>query len=105
MKRSQRAKVVMPSELINVEHPFYNSPSVHAEMLSDQVRTRAFQRAIKKLVKNKEVLEIGTGTGVLSLFAATFGAHHVTATESADEIFEITKNTSMMKTPTLIFIF
>lgn len=93
MKRSERAQVVMPSELINVAHPFYNSPSVQAEMLYDVNRTRAFEKAIKKTVKNKDVLEIGTGTGILALFAANFGARSVIATESADETFKTAQET------------
>jgi len=56
-KRSQRASVVMPSELINVEHPFYNSPSVHLAMLKDDVRVIAFKAALEKLITfNKTIL-------------------------------------------------
>jgi predicted nicotinamide N-methyase len=93
MKRSERSKVVMPSELINVAHPFYNSPSVQGAMLFDVVRTEAFGKAIKKIVRNKDVLEIGTGTGILSLFATNFGAQSVTATEAAEETFQTARNT------------
>jgi predicted RNA methylase len=93
MKRSQRSQVVMPSELINVAHPFYNSPSVQGAMLFDAVRTKTFEKAIRKVSKNKDVLEIGIGTGILSLFAADSGAHSVTSTEAADETFQTAKNT------------
>ncbi|MCE9548883.1 methyltransferase domain-containing protein, partial [Candidatus Nomurabacteria bacterium] len=93
MKRSQRSKVVMPSELINVEHPFYNSPSVQAAMLFDIVRTKEFEKAIKKISKGKDILEIGTGTGILSLFASRSGSRSVTATEAANETFRTAKET------------
>jgi protein arginine N-methyltransferase 1 len=83
----------MPSELINVDHPFYNSPSVHLAMLKDNVRVFAFQKALKELIKPGEttVLEIGTGTGILSLISASLGAKSVFATESANGMIEISK--------------
>ncbi len=100
-KRSQRASVVMPSELINVEHPFYNSPSVHLAMLKDDVRVIAFKAALQKLIKPDEttVLEVGTGTGILSLMAASLGAKSVFATEAANGMIEISQ-TSFSKNET-----
>ena len=83
----------MPSELINVEHPFYNSPSVQGAMLFDVPRTTTFEKAIQQISKNKDILEIGTGTGILSLIAAKAGARSVTATEAADETFNTAKET------------
>lgn len=86
IKRSERAPVVMPSELINVEHPFYNSPSVHLAMLKDDVRVIAFRDALEQLINPSQstVLEIGTGTGILSLISASLGAKKVFATEAAN---------------------
>ena len=46
---------------------------IHEEMLKDSVRTRAYMNAIlnnKHAFKDKVVLDIGCGTGILSLFAA-----------------------------------
>ncbi len=46
---------------------------IHEEMLKDQVRTRTYQNAILQnpdLFKGKIVLDVGCGTGILSLFAA-----------------------------------
>jgi protein arginine N-methyltransferase 1 len=83
----------MPSELINVEHPFYNSPSVHLAMLKDDVRVIAFRNALEQLIKPNEttVLEIGTGTGILSLIAASLGAKNVFATEAANGMIETSR--------------
>jgi protein arginine N-methyltransferase 1 len=56
-------------------------------MLKDTVRTLAYQRAIennKEDFKDKIVLDIGAGTGILSIFAARAGAKHVYAIENAD---------------------
>jgi len=49
-------------------------------MLKDTVRTRTYQAAIENnpfLFKDKIVLDVGCGTGILSLFAARAGAKHV----------------------------
>ena len=46
---------------------------IHEEMLKDTVRTRSYQNAISgisHLLKGKVVLDVGCGTGILSLFAA-----------------------------------
>lgn len=46
-------------------------------MLKDTVRTRAYMNAIMQnsfLFKDKIVLDIGCGTGILSLFCSKVGA-------------------------------
>ena len=56
-------------------------------MLKDTVRTRSYQRAIEENpndFKDKIVLYIGCGTGILSIFAARAGAKHVYAIENAE---------------------
>ena len=56
-------------------------------MLKDTTRTRAYQRAIEENpndFKDKIVLDIGCGTGILSIFAARAGAKHVYAIENAE---------------------
>ena len=52
------------------------------EMLKDVVRTKTYQNVIyqnKFLIKDKIVLDVGAGTGILSLFCAKAGAKHVYA--------------------------
>ncbi|KAK8324492.1 hypothetical protein V6Z12_A12G302600 [Gossypium hirsutum] len=53
-------------------------------MLKDVVRTKTYQNVIyrnKFLFQNKVVLDVGAGTGILSLFCAKAGAAHVYAVE------------------------
>lgn len=57
---------------------------IHEEMLKDEVRTLSYMRAIEEnahLFKDKIVLDIGCGTGILSMFAARAGAKKVYAVE------------------------
>lgn len=65
----------------------YSYMDIHQEMLSDRARTIAYRDSMYKnthLFKNKIVMDIGCGTGILSLFAARCGAKHVYAIEMAD---------------------
>jgi len=64
----------------------YSHFNIHEEMLKDRARTLGYMNAIKKnpeLFKGKIVLDIGCGTGVLSIFAAQAGAKHVYGVEFA----------------------
>ncbi|XP_070570637.1 protein arginine N-methyltransferase 2-like [Ptychodera flava] len=71
----------------------YSNLKLHLEMLGDEVRTNAYKEAIKQnadFIKDKVVLDVGCGTGILSLFAAKYGhAKKVYAVE-ASEIAEHT---------------
>lgn len=62
----------------------WNGSSIHAKMLGDEDRTRAFLDALDEVVKDDDVVvDIGTGTGVLALGAARAGARRVFAIESS----------------------
>jgi len=73
------------------EHDYYygsySSHHIHEEMLKDTSRTLAYQKAIEGNpmdFKDKIVLDIGCGTGILSIFAARAGAKHVYAVDNAE---------------------
>ncbi len=60
----------------------YAELEVHRSMICDRVRTEAFERAIKAVVRPGDVvLDVGAGSGILSLFAAQAGATRVYAVE------------------------
>ena len=70
------------------EHYFtsYDDVSVHRLMVRDAARTEAYRRAVldnSHLFKDKIVMDVGAGTGVLSLFAKQAGAKKVYAVEAS----------------------
>ncbi|KYQ93545.1 protein arginine methyltransferase [Tieghemostelium lacteum] len=65
----------------------YAKISIHHEMVMDKRRTAAYYHAImnsKDTFKDKVVLDVGCGTGLLSCFAAKAGAKKVYAVEASD---------------------
>eukprot|EP00397_Hematodinium_sp_SG-2012_P020280 GEMP01020885.1.p1 GENE.GEMP01020885.1~~GEMP01020885.1.p1 ORF type:complete len:335 (+),score=61.00 GEMP01020885.1:305-1309(+) len=65
----------------------YTQTGIHEDMLKDETRTGAYYNAIvdnAHLFKDKVVLDVGSGTGILSLFAAQAGAKQVIGIECAD---------------------
>ncbi|CCD22751.1 uncharacterized protein NDAI_0A05960 [Naumovozyma dairenensis CBS 421] len=67
----------------------YDHYEIHQEMLQDSIRTLAYKNAIidnKHLFKGKIVLDVGCGTGILSMFAAKYGAKHVIGVDMSDVI-------------------
>ncbi|OXV09020.1 hypothetical protein Egran_03213 [Elaphomyces granulatus] len=58
----------------------YDHHGIHEEMLKDEVRTKSYRDAIyqnRHIFKDKVVLDVGCGTGILSMFAVKAGARHV----------------------------
>ncbi|KAI4382947.1 hypothetical protein MLD38_008838 [Melastoma candidum] len=67
----------------------YSSFGIHREMLSDKIRMEAYSKAILKnpsLFSDAVVMDVGCGTGILSLFAAQAGASRVIAVEASEKM-------------------
>ncbi|CAN6236663.1 unnamed protein product [Urochloa humidicola] len=75
----------------------YSHIGIHEAMIKDRVRTDAYQSAImhhQKFIEGKVVLDVGCGTGILSVFCARAGAkrvYAVDASEIATQATEIVK--------------
>lgn len=65
---------------------FASVPGQHV-MLRDAIRVLQYRDAIRRQVPGKNVIEIGCGTGILSIFAAQAGAKKVTAIEETEILF------------------
>ncbi|PAN12052.1 hypothetical protein PAHAL_2G239200 [Panicum hallii] len=98
-EEEQAAAEVIGSDKTSADYYFdsYSHFGIHEEMLKDIVRTKTYQNVITQssfLIKDKIVLDVGAGTGILSLFCAKAGAKHVYAIECsqmADMANEIVK--------------
>ena len=72
------------------EDPYFGSYShfgIHEDMLKDEVRTKSYMIACKnnaEQFKDKIVLDVGCGTGILSIFAARAGAKQVIGIDNAE---------------------
>nr|XP_018260362.1 protein arginine N-methyltransferase 3 [Kwoniella dejecticola CBS 10117]OBR82520.1 protein arginine N-methyltransferase 3 [Kwoniella dejecticola CBS 10117] len=64
----------------------YEENDIHEIMLKDTVRTVSYARFIlsnPQIFKDAVVMDVGCGTGILSMFAAKAGAKHVYAIEAS----------------------
>eukprot|EP00088_Acartia_fossae_P050836 TRINITY_DN57043_c0_g1_i1.p1 TRINITY_DN57043_c0_g1~~TRINITY_DN57043_c0_g1_i1.p1 ORF type:complete len:349 (-),score=73.40 TRINITY_DN57043_c0_g1_i1:170-1216(-) len=71
-----------PDDMTSRDYYFdsYAHFGIHEEMLKDEVRTLTYRNSIwhnNHLFKDKIVLDVGCGTGILSMFAAKAGARKV----------------------------
>ncbi|KAJ1997688.1 hypothetical protein H4R26_005742, partial [Coemansia thaxteri] len=73
----------------------YAGNDIHMQMLQDKVRTEGYRDFIydnKDVFKGKTVLDVGCGTGILSMFAARAGAARVIAVDNSDIIHKARAN-------------
>jgi len=65
----------------------YAHVGIHEEMIKDRVRTETYRAAImhhQQYIAGKVVLDVGCGTGILSIFCAQAGAKRVYAVDASD---------------------
>lgn len=79
----------------------YSDVTIHEEMIADHVRTSTYRTAIlrnSESIRGKVVLDVGAGTGVLSMFCVQAGAKKVYAVEAcsiAEQAVKIVKHNNM----------
>jgi protein arginine N-methyltransferase 3 len=69
----------------------YSYYGIHEEMLKDQIRMESYHLFISRnaeLFRDKVVLDVGCGTGILSMLALQSGASHVIAIDQSDVIYK-----------------
>jgi protein arginine N-methyltransferase 3 len=67
----------------------YSTFDIHREMLGDRARTQAYRDALELnpgLLRGATVLDVGCGTGILSMFAARGGASTVVGIDGSEQI-------------------
>ncbi|XP_038636866.1 protein arginine N-methyltransferase 8-B isoform X2 [Scyliorhinus canicula] len=80
--RGKMAKYLTPDEMTSKDYYFdsYAHFGIHEEMLKDEIRTLTYRNSVyhnKHVFKDKTVLDVGSGTGILAMFAARAGARKV----------------------------
>ncbi|KAJ8252077.1 hypothetical protein COCON_G00213890 [Conger conger] len=86
----------------------YGHYAIHEEMLKDKVRTesyRDFAYLNPDVFRGKVVLDVGCGTGILSMFAARSGARKVIAVDQSDIVYQamdIVRSNNLQEVITLI---
>jgi len=103
-------KRVAYEEMTSKDYYFdsYAHFGIHEEMLKDEVRTMTYRNAIyhnRHLFRDKIVLDVGSGTGILAMFAAKAGAKRVIGIEFsniAQQSVQIIKDNNLDGVVTII---
>lgn len=87
-QEDEECPMLVEANTNNTEEYFtsYDNVEVHRLMVRDQARTDAYRKAIldnRHLFEGNTVMDVGAGTGILSLFAKQAGAKKVYAVEAS----------------------
>ncbi|XP_025269162.1 protein arginine N-methyltransferase 1 [Camponotus floridanus] len=94
----------------NIDKGYFNTYShfaIHHEMLTDKVRTESYRDALltnSNRFQNCVMLDVGCGTGILSMFAAKSGCRKVISVDQSDVIYhamDIVRENNLSDTITL----
>merc|ERR1712073_88970 len=110
LKADKKLEDLSSEEMTSKDYYFdsYAHFGIHEEMLKDEVRTLTYRNSMyhnKHLFKNKIVLDVGCGTGILSMFAAKAGAKQVFGVDMSgivEQAREIVKKNGFEDKVTLI---
>merc|ERR1712001_192755 len=96
LKADKKLEDLKSEEMTSKDYYFdsYAHFGIHEEMLKDEVRTLTYRNSMyhnKHLFKDKIVLDVGCGTGILSMFAAKAGAKHVYGVDMSGIVEQATK--------------
>ena len=72
-KRNLRSATSCKDEIDKLYFESYEDIYIHEEMLTDQPRMSAYKESISISSTEKIVIDVGAGSGVLSIFAADAG--------------------------------
>lgn len=82
----------------------YRDVTTHRDMLRDVVRTSEYQQAIRAVVQpGSRVIDFGSGTGVLAIFAARCRAAHVDAIERESIVEQARQIATLSGCPEIAF--
>merc|ERR1711953_1524884 len=106
----EKMKLLSNDEMTSKDYYFdsYAHFGIHEEMLKDEVRTLTYRNSMwhnKHLFKGKVVLDVGCGTGILSMFAAKAGAKMVIGVDMSsivDHAKQIVKDNKLDDVVTII---
>lgn len=73
--------------LTNID--FKNHDGVNLFMINDFMRNQFYDRVLANNVNNQQCMDIGFGTGLLSVLALKHGAKHITAYESDHDRYQL----------------
>jgi len=106
----EKVKLLSAEEMTSKDYysDSYAHFGIHEEMLKDEVRTLSYRNSMwhnKHLFKGKVVLDVGCGTGILSMFAAKAGAAKVIGVDMssiAEHAMKIVSDNGLSDTVTII---
>jgi protein arginine N-methyltransferase 1 len=85
--RLQRTRIVQHLAYDRKNQATFTGLEWHEKMLADSVRVQSYRKGIGSAVKPGDVVvDLGTGTGILAMFAAAAGAKRVYAIDHSDFI-------------------
>jgi len=93
-KTKSRVVAVSDARTVEEDHSYFASYAhygIHGEMLSDKVRTGSYRDALvnnKETLSGSNILDLGCGTSILSMFAAEAGAGRVIGVDCSDVIYQ-----------------